>query len=128
MFGYSSLMEKVSRVRAKDCFKDGETIYFIVHPRMNGKALGKSGVNIKRIQTELDKKIKIIEFSPVVEEFVRKAIYPLKVEEVVKEENVVFLKDGNKKTKSLLIGRDGRNLQAINRAVKRFFDVEVKVV
>ena len=94
-----------------------------------GKAIGKGGANIKKIQTELGKKIRIIEFRDNMIDFVKNVIYPLKVAEVVEEENIVYIKDPNKKTKSLLIGRDGKNLKLINRAVKRFFSVDdVKVI
>ena len=35
----SSLMERIARVRVKDCFKDNETIYFVVATGEMGKAL-----------------------------------------------------------------------------------------
>jgi transcription termination/antitermination protein NusA len=127
--GLSLLMERISGVRVKDCFRDEDVLYFVVSPGYLGKAIGKGGANIKKIQTELGKKIRIIEFRDNMIDFVKNVIYPLKVAEVVEEENIVYIKDPNKKTKSLLIGRDGKNLKLINRAVKRFFSVDdVKVI
>ncbi|MBU0457693.1 MAG: NusA-like transcription termination signal-binding factor [Nanoarchaeota archaeon] len=128
-FALSSLMEKITRVRVKDSFKDDEgMIYFVVNFGDLGKAIGKGGVNIKKVQQELGKKVKIIEHRNNVIDFVKSIIYPIKVEEVVEEEGVISIKDSSKKAKSLLIGRGGKNLKLINRAVKRFFDKEVKVV
>jgi len=122
-------MERLSRARVKDCFKFDETIYFVVATGDMGKAVGKGGATIKRIQQELGKKIRVIEFQEDLTNFVRKVIYPLAVEEIVEEDGVVLIKDKNKKTKSLLIGRDGKNLNLVNRAIKRFFDIkEVKVI
>lgn len=124
----SSLMERVTHARVKDCFQDVDTIYFVVAAGEMGKAVGKGGVNIKKAQEELGKRIKVIEFKENVSDFVRSIIYPLVVETITEENGVVLIKDNNKKTKSLLIGRESRNLQLLNRAVKRFYNVEVKVV
>ena len=60
--GLSLVMENVSGARVKDCFQDDDTIYFIVAQGEIGKAIGKSGMNIKRVQDELHKKIKVVEF------------------------------------------------------------------
>lgn len=127
---FAPIMERITRARVKDCFKDKDTdiVYFVVAGGEMGKALGKGGSNIKRVQQELGKRIKVIEFRDQVEDFVKNVIHPLSVKEIVLEDKVLSLKDPHKKTKSLLIGRDGRNLQRINRAVKRFFDVEIKIV
>jgi len=127
--GLSSLMEKITRVRVKDCFKDDddETIYFIVHRGEMGKALGKGGANIKKVQQVLDKKIRVIEYNDDLVAFVKNVIYPVEVEEINVDNNTVIIKDSRKKTKSLLIGRESRNLNIIKRAVRRFFNVEVKV-
>lgn len=126
--GLSSLLEKRTRARVKDCFKDEGTIYFVVAAGEVGKALGKGSENIKKIQQELGKKVRVIEYQDNLVDFVKSIIYPLKVEEVAEEGGLVVIKDSNKKTKGLLIGREGRNLRMINRAVKRFFDKEVKVI
>ena len=60
--------------------------------------------------------------------FVKKLIYPLQAETVAEEDGAIFIKDSNKKTKSLLIGRGGKNLKLLNRAVQRFFSKEVKIL
>ena len=122
-------MERLTNARVKDCFDINETIYFIVATGDMGKAVGKGGLIIKKIQQELGKRIRIIEYRDSVADFVRSVIYPLTVEEIVEKEGLIIIKDRSKKTKSLLIGRDGKNLNLINRAVQRFFKVkEVKVI
>lgn len=125
--GLSSLMEKITRARVKDCFMDDDTVYFVVDSGEMGKALGKGGLNIKKVQSEIRKKVKVIEFKEDVKDFIRNVIYPLKVEQIIEDEGVVIIKDSSKKTKSLLIGRESRNLNTLIRAVQRFFNVNVKV-
>jgi len=126
--GISSLFERITGVKVKDCFQDSDMLYFIVAPGTIGKAVGKGGENIKKIQLKMDKRVKVIEYRDDIIHFVRSVIYPITAEEIVQEDNTVFIRDSHKKTKSLLIGRDGKNLQIINRAVKRFFNVDVKVM
>ncbi|MDO8511372.1 MAG: NusA-like transcription termination signal-binding factor [Nanoarchaeota archaeon] len=127
--GLSLLMEKITKAKVKDCFTDEEgTIYFVVASGELGKAIGKGASNIKRLQQELQRKIRIIEFSDNVAEFIKNIIYPLRIESITEEQETVVIKETNKKAKSLLIGRQGKNLKLINRAVKRFFPHQIKVV
>lgn len=127
--GLSSIFEKISHVQVKDCFQDEDTIYFIVGTGQVGKAIGSKAQNIHRIQEDLGKRVRVIEFKERVEDFVKSIVYPLDPEQVVlNDEGFVEVKDSRKKTKSLLIGRGGKNLQLINRAVRRFFNVEVKII
>ena len=129
--GLSTILERIAGVQVKDCFKDdtGETIYYVVETGQLGKALGKGGINVKRIQEHFTKRIRIIEYRNEVISFVKNVIYPAQVEEVVQENNEILIKDSSRKTKSLLIGRGGKNLKLINRAVKRFFNInEVKII
>ncbi|HLD00317.1 MAG TPA: NusA-like transcription termination signal-binding factor [Candidatus Nanoarchaeia archaeon] len=125
--GLSSIMERLTRARVKDCFKDEDTIYFVVAEGEMGKALGKGGVNIKRVQNELGRRIKVIEYADNLVDFVRNIILPLKVAEIIDQNGTVIIRDDKKKTKSLLIGRGRKNLTLIKRAVSRFFNVEVVV-
>lgn len=125
------MLERIAGVQVKDSFMDEEeeTIYFIVAPGELGKAIGKGGMNIKRLSEELGKRIRITEYRDNVLEFVRGFIYPENVAEVMQEGNDILIKDESRKTKSLLIGRGGKNIKLLNRAVKRFFSInEVKVV
>ena len=126
--GLSTLVEQMTGAQVKDCFKEEDFIYVIVGSGEAGKAIGKGGDNIHRLQETLGKRDRIIEYADQPKEFVRKIIYPLEVEEILTQDNLLLLKDRNKKTKSLLIGRNGQNLKLINRAVQRFFTLEVKVV
>jgi len=129
VLGLSSILERKTGARVKDSFRTDDSVYFIVEKGNLWKALGKNGENIKKIQLEVGKKVRIIEFRDIAVEFVKNVVYPIKVEEVVEEGNLILLKDSNRKTKSTLIGREGKNLIIINRAVQRFFpDKEIKVV
>ncbi len=125
--GLSSLFERLTKVRVKDCFRSEDTVYFVVAAGDAGKAIGKGAANIKKVQSSLGKKIRVIEYRDNVCSFVKNLIYPLTVEEIVEEDGGVVLRDSNYGIKSKLIGRNHKNLQILNRAVQRFFNKEVKV-
>ncbi len=126
--GLSSLLEKLAAVQVKDCFKEGDIIYYVVDSGELGKALGRGGIVVHKLQEKLNQRVRIIEFRDQAQDFVRSIIYPLQPQQIVEEGSYIIIKDDRKKTKSLLIGRDGRNLKVINRAVQRFFNKEVRVI
>lgn len=125
--GLSSLIEGMLQVKVMDCFMEDDMIYVVVPAGELGRAIGKGGSTLHRLQERLQKRVKLIEYRDNLLEFVRNAIYPLQVEEMLPQEGRLVLRDHSSKTKGLLIGRGGRNLLVINRAVQRFFSTEVVV-
>ena len=126
VLGLCSIVERVTHARVIDGFNENEMYYFVVATGEIGKAIGERGINVQRFQQEFGKRVRMIEYNDNVAQFVKNVIYPLKVERIEVKEKEVILSDSNKKTKSLLIGRESKNLDMINRAVKRFFAVDVK--
>jgi transcription termination/antitermination protein NusA len=123
--GLSLIFEKSSGVRVKDCFTDdGDMVYYIVGKNDIGKAVGRGGIHIKKIQKQLNKRVKVIAYADTVEKFIRNFVAPVQVHEIKLIDGKAIIEDPLKKTKGLLIGREGKNLQLLNRAVKRFFPVE----
>ena len=117
----TKVLENLSGARVKDCFQSEELIYFIVAKGDLGKAIGKNGDVVRSLKYKVNKNIKIIEFDEEEILFVKNIIDPLKIENIQKEGNTVFIRESNKKTKSLLIGRGGRKLQMLNRALQMVF-------
>jgi len=125
---YISMFESLTGAKVKDCIVN-DAIFFIVHENEMGRAIGKQGSNIKRVENTLKKKIKLAEFNSDVKQFVGNLIYPLKAKEIKEEEGIVTIYGSDMKTKGMLIGRDRHNIKLVNDIVKRHFKVEeVKVV
>ena len=95
--GLSSVFGRMTHAHVKDCFKEEEAIYFIVAAGELGKAIGKGGSMIHRVQEEFGKKIKVIEYRSDVISFVRNVIYPVKVQEIVEEDNCIIIRDEDRK-------------------------------
>jgi len=125
---YISLFGKITKVNAKDCFKQDNKLIFIVDEGRAGMAVGNKGKNIKKLEKLLKKKIKIIEHNKDLIEFVKNVIYPLKAKEIKEEEGIITIVPVDNKTRGYLIGREASNLRNYEKIVKRYFDIdELKV-
>ena len=129
---FMQLFESLTRAKLKDCIdntEDNDQLIFVVEENEIGKAIGKGGSNVKRLEGLLKKKIKIAEFNPDVKQFIRNFVMPLEVKDINEESGVVTIVGHDTKTKGLLIGRERKNLDNLKDVVRRYFEVEdIKVI
>lgn len=122
-----TIFESMTGAKVKDCIS-GEKLIFIIEESEMGKAIGKNGVNIKRLEIVLKKKIKLAEFSNDVVQFVKNMIYPIEALEIKQEDGIIKIHGKDANSKAFLIGRDRQNINHLSNIVKRYFDVkEIKV-
>ena len=122
------LFESMTGAKVKDCIVN-EKLIFIVEENEMGKAIGKNGANIKRVENSLKRRIKVTEFSSDAVQFVRNLIYPIDVAEVVQENSIIVLHGKDTNTKAMLIGRDRQNINNLKSIVQRYFDIkEIKII
>ena len=72
----------------------------------------------------------MVEFQPDMIKFIKNMILPFKVDDIILlDDKTVILKSEDQKTKGLIIGKNARNLRALETNVKRYFDdlKEIKV-
>ena len=123
-----SLFESLTGAKLKDCIAN-DSIIFIVRESEMGKAIGRKGSNIKRIENLLKKAVRLVEFSDDVCKFVANLIYPSKADDIKEEEGVVSIYAADTKAKGIIIGRDRHRINMVNSIVKRYFNIiEIKVV
>ena len=123
-----TLFESMTGAKVKDCIAN-EKFIFIIEENEMGKAIGKNGVNVKRLESKLRRKIKLVEFSNDALQFVRNLIYPIEVLDVKKEEDVITIHGKDVSTRAMLIGRERQNINNLSNIVRRYFDVkEIRVV
>ncbi|MBW2998589.1 NusA-like transcription termination signal-binding factor [Candidatus Woesearchaeota archaeon] len=127
---FSTFFESFTRAKVKDCFKEEDSlIVFVVQQGMLAKAIGKLGINIKKISQKLKKKIKVMEFNPDVCKFVKKSLYPVRdVDVEFKDDSIVYIHCPDTKTKGLVYGRDRERLKSLKSLVKRYFKIEDIIV
>ncbi|MBN1792876.1 NusA-like transcription termination signal-binding factor [Candidatus Woesearchaeota archaeon] len=123
------LFDNITQAPLKDCFFDREKLIFLVEPGELGKALGKNKVNVAKLEKLLNRKIKIVEYSPDRLTFIKNYITPLKIEGISEEGEIVTIVGSDTKTKGLLIGIKAQNLRNLEKIVGKYFAVqEIKVV
>jgi N utilization substance protein A len=123
------LFDDMTHSKLKDCFFDREKLVFLVEQGELAKALGKNKQNVGKMEKLLNRKIKIVEFSPDRLTFIKNYITPLKIEGISEEGDVVTIVGTDTKTKGLLIGIKAQNLRNLEKIVGKYFTVqEIKVV
>ncbi len=126
---YMSLFQSITRTSVKDCIDSSERIIFIVKQNQISKAIGRNGENVKMLENALNRKIKIVEFNPEIEQFVRNTIYPNKTKEIKKEGKIVIITPIDLHTRGMIIGKNAVNLRGYESIIKRYFDIEeIKVI
>ena len=126
-----SLFETVSRTDLKDSFIDkNELMVFVVDEQFMSRAIGKAGANVKRLESLLNRKIKILGFTPNLLQFVRNLLYPLQVGDISEQAGTITITGHDGRTKGLLIGKNSQNLKNNLSIIQRYFEdiKEIKVV
>ncbi len=127
IIGYINVFERATRAHVKDCFVDEGVLVFVINQGDIGKALGKGGINIKKLGFKLKKRIKLIEYSTDIKRFVRNLVYPIKPVEINIIENNIIVKCANNKEKGQIYGRNKENLKKINELIKKYFKTEISL-
>jgi len=131
---YIALFQDVTGASVRDCIIDDENnrIIFLVKPGEVGLAIGKGGVNIKRLRRLLDKDIEVVEYAEKLEELAANALMPARVKGVklVRTSNgrrIVYV-TVDPKDKGIAIGKGGRNVSKAKLILKRYFDVDSVII
>lgn len=126
---YISIFESITKTNVKDCIDGEDVIVFVVNENNIGKAIGRNGINVKSIEKKINRKIKILGFNPELILFVKNLVYPIEIKDVTVEEGIVTVTGTTTESKSMLIGRERKNLRKIESIAKRYFDIkEIKVI
>jgi N utilization substance protein A len=130
---YIALFQSITGTTVLDCIVDDDfnRIIYIVRPEDMGKAIGRKGINVKRLSDLLKKNIEIVEHSDNLEDMVRNVFREARIV------SINLVERGGQKTlyvrvpdsdKGKAIGREGKNLKRARLILKRFFDIDRIVV
>jgi N utilization substance protein A len=123
-----NLFETVSQANVKDCIIMDDRIYFLVEEQ-NLKKIRENGQLIKNLERMLNKKILIFEYSKDVSKFLKDSIKGIKEIKIrnEKDETTIEINVENS-LKSLVIGKDGKNIKALRQFLKRNYNINNLVV
>ncbi|MCD6368706.1 MAG: NusA-like transcription termination signal-binding factor [Thermoproteales archaeon] len=131
---YIALFESLTNTTVMDCVVDDDKnrIIFLIKPGQAGLAVGRNGINVKRLREILNKDIEIVEYAETPEELIKNCFYPANVRTVkittTADNRKVAVISVSPAEKGLAIGKDGRNVSRARLIAKRYFDIEKVVV
>lgn len=128
---YAALFESITGITPRDTIIDDKynRVIFIVDKNFAPPlAVGKNGINIRRLREHLGKDAEVVEYGETPEDFIRNALYPAKITSIkitkLPSDGKVAIATVSEDEKAVAIGKNGKN---INRAIllaKRYFDIE----
>ncbi len=119
---FISIFEMLTGAGVKDCFEHNDRIVFVVKKGDIRKALGIKAKNVDKIEKALKKKIKIVEYSDELEQFIRNVFFPCKIERFEKKDGMILITPKDKHERGKMIGKNAENLRLAEKIVKRFFN------
>ena len=130
---YISLFQEVTKASVKDCIIDNDNnrIIFLVESKDMGIAIGKSGINVKKLRKILGKDIELVAYNDSLEDLVKNLMSPARVRSVkvvnTNSKKSVYI-TVDPQDKGLAIGKNGRNVLRAKLILKRYMDIDNVVI
>ncbi|MDO8625797.1 MAG: NusA-like transcription termination signal-binding factor [Candidatus Diapherotrites archaeon] len=124
-------LSAVSQVEAKDCLIGEKTISFVVNEGQMGRAIGKNGVHIKKLEETFNKRIEIVEFRSAPDAFLAGAFPQIRFGNFEIQQNgenkKVLIARPDTENRRKLLAATGK-FRRMREFLSRLFDiVEVKI-
>ena len=123
--GYISHFKKGTGIDCRDCFVEDGTIVFVTEPKKAGLAVGRQGENVRRLNRDLKKDIKIVEASGSAEDLTASFLYPLQAQNIFISEKsgqkVLNIQFGSPRERRFLLSDNLSKLKLLKVIVKRYF-------
>lgn len=112
--------------------EDNDRVIFMVNREELRKAVGKNGINVKKLKEKLSKNIEIIAYSNDLNRFVGYLLYPAKITQITEQkrndDKKVLLVTVRQEDKGLAIGKNGRNIDKANTLLRRHHNIDMLVI
>ncbi|MEM1577402.1 MAG: hypothetical protein QXQ30_00920 [Candidatus Pacearchaeota archaeon] len=123
---YLKAFSHFTNITTTECFKFNERIIYIVNPALL-KILLLRKKSLKKLSKFLNKKIKVLAIpleknKENIKKFIDALISPYKIKTVEIENSKIIIYAGI--TKSILLGKEKKNLQLLKEIFKKYFKIE----
>ena len=125
--GYITTFEKITRTSAVDFFEKKGQLIFLTKENTAGKAVGRGGINIKKLSNMLNRKVRIVELTKDPKKFLTHLIFPIKPASIEQEKDIIIIKASTTEDKARMIGRDANNFQLVNLLLERHYKLKLKI-
>jgi transcription antitermination factor NusA-like protein len=127
---YINLLDRVSRVKTSKCFFYNNCIFFAVPKSLISRAIGLNASNIRQMQDQLQKRIKIVsepESQADLEQFIVNIVAPVNFKSLEIKEGTVIITAGPQ-SKAALLGRNKRRFLELEQIVKDIFHLDLRII
>lgn len=125
---FLTLFEDQTGVTVRDCVvvEDHDLVVFLVKAGEMSDAIGPGGRNVERVESELDREVKLVEDAPSAAGFVANALAPAAVYNVTisRNQDTLAYVEVAQEDRGIAIGSGGKNIEAARRLAARHFDVD----
>ena len=128
---YINLLDRASNVKTKQCFIYNNTIFFAVPKELVSRAIGPAALNVKRIQENLGKKVRIIEEPQGLKDamkFLKDIVSPNRFKLLEIKENCFTITAGNNQNKAILMGRNKKRLEELQKIVRDTYGMDLRII
>jgi N utilization substance protein A len=132
---YVALFEKITGITPRDTVIDDQynRIIFVVDKNFAPLAVGKNGVNIRKLKELIGKDVEVVEYGETPEELIKNSLYPARVISVkitkLPNNGSVAIAMVHSEDKAIAIGKQGRNINRARLLAKRYFDIDkIKII
>jgi N utilization substance protein A len=126
---YIEELRILTRATAFDCVIDDrfDRVIYVIRQGDMGLAIGKKGENIKRLQNVLGKRIEMVEFAEIPDDFVANIFKPAEVTGIERttENGPVNVLVNKKSDLGIAIGKAGCNIEKARILCRRFHGLEI---
>ena len=123
--------ESLTNVLAKDCIIDDRAVVFVVNEKEVGKAVGKKGQNVRKLEQLLGKRVEVVGYSDDVVRFFKNIFHPAHILAVsINEKNgkKIARVHVDREALRILERRMERKLKLAKILAKRYFNIDNVVV
>lgn len=128
---YINLLDRASNVKTKQCFIYNNTIFFAVPRELISKAIGPAALNVRKIQENLGKKVRIIQEPNGLTDarrFIQDLIAPNKFKSLEIKDNNLIINGGNNQNKAILIGRNKKRAEELHKIIYDIYGLDLKII
>lgn len=125
-----NLFEKTIHIKPKYCIEYNSILIFTVKKNDVTKAIGKDAINVKKLASKLNRRVKIVATPQSIkdlEKFIQVIIYPHQFKKLFLENNQLTILTASK-DKAALIGRGKTRLIQLSKILLMLFDIKKVII
>jgi len=119
---YITLFEAMTGAKVRDCVALEDAMGFLIHPGQMGKAIGKKGASVERVQKTLGKKIWLSEYHEDKMYFIRNLFQPVRLRRIQLKEgkhHPTVIIEVSPKDRKKILGHNGQRIKIAKKLIQR---------